>query len=144
MKKIRRLFLLLCLITAGAQSAWAELVHQQETVTINNQTYELSYSFSSYTDIGSHHAYLIDISGTNEEVVIPAKITNGGITYTVEGVGALIENNSMKTLRFQGSVIHMNIMSVLDSSKVLRFRQLNSHLTYLIGIKMVHVYFAPT
>ena len=104
LKQIRRLFLLLCLITAGAQSAWAQFYHQQETVTINNQTYELSYSFSSYTDIGSHHAYLIDISGTNEEVVIPAKITNGGITYTVEGVGALIENNSMKTLRFQGSV----------------------------------------
>lgn len=104
LKQIRRLFLLLCLITAGAQSAWAQFYHQQETVTINNQTYELSYSFSSYTDIGSHHAYLIDISGTNEEVVIPAKITNGGITYPVEGVGALIENNSMKTLRFQGSV----------------------------------------
>lgn len=104
MKQIRRLFLLLCLITAGAQSAWAQFYHQQETVTINNQTYELSYSFSSYTDIGSHHAYLIDISGTNEEVVIPAKITNGGITYPVEGVGALIENNSMKTLRFQGAV----------------------------------------
>ena len=99
MKQIRSLFLLLCLITAGAQSAWAQFYYtQQETVTINNQTYELSSFLSSY------YAYLVDISGSNEEVVIPSSIENGGISYSVVGVGALIENNSMKSLTFKGYI----------------------------------------
>lgn len=111
MKQIRRLFLLLCLITAGAQCTWAYYSYYQldNTVTINNLKYDL-YSYYLYDGNGyfntcvesRHYACLVDILGTNEEVVIPGKIGDNGVEYTVNTIGALIENNSIKSLTFQG------------------------------------------
>lgn len=150
MKQIRRLFLLLCLITAGAQCTWAYYSYYQldNTVTINNLKYDL-FSYYAYEVNGyvhtivesRHYACLVDILGTNEEVVIPGKIGDNGVEYTVNTIGALIENNSIKSLTFQGfadfflmklrgelglmhlGTIHINIKSILDSSKAHRFRQ---------------------
>jgi len=111
MKQIRRLFLLFCLITAGAQCTWAYYSYYQldNTVTINNLKYDL-FSYYAYEVNGyvhtivesRHYACLVDILGTNEEVVIPGKIGDNGVEYTVNTIGALIENNSIKSLTFQG------------------------------------------
>lgn len=105
MKQIRRLFLLLCLITAGAQSARAIYYVQGETVTINNLKYELyaCYDYHIILTI-SYYACLVDILGTNEEVVVPEMISDGKNNYNVQLIGALIENNSMKSLKFQSSI----------------------------------------
>ncbi|MBO7466740.1 MAG: hypothetical protein J6T94_03530 [Bacteroidaceae bacterium] len=99
MSKIKQLLLLLCLITAGVQSAWANY----ETVTINNLKYELfSLDFDSWGS--SHFACLVDILGDDVDVVIPIQIENGDQSYPVQLVGAFIENNNMKSLKFQGSI----------------------------------------
>ena len=105
MKQIRRLFLLLCLITAGAQSARAIYYVQGETVTINNLKYELyaAYDYHFVLTV-SYYACLVDILGTNEEVVVPEMISDGKNNYNVHLIGALIENNSMKSLKFQRSI----------------------------------------
>ena len=111
MKQIRRLFLLLCLITAGAQCTWAYYSNYKldKTVTINNLKYDL-FSYYAYEVNGyvhtcvesRHYACLVDILGTNEDVVIPGKIEDNGVEYTVNTIGTLIENNSIKSLTFQG------------------------------------------
>lgn len=114
MKQIRRLFLLLCLITAGAQCTWAYYSNYKldKTVTINNLKYDL-FSYYAYEVNGyvhtcvesRHYACLVDILGTNEDVVIPGKIEDNGVEYTVNTIGTLIENNSIKSLTFQGPAV---------------------------------------
>lgn len=105
LKQIRRLFLLLCLITVGAQSARAIYYVQGETVTINNLKYELYACYDYHIILTvSYYACLVDILGTNEEVVVPQTISDGKNNYCVQLIGALIENNSMKSLKFQSSI----------------------------------------
>lgn len=81
MKKIRRLFLLLCLITAGAQSAWAASTHPGakylETVTDSKGiTYEIFQEGVIF-----NYAWITHIESNETSLEIPGKVamSNGSL-----------------------------------------------------------------
>lgn len=122
MSKIKQLLLLLCLITAGVQSVWAD--NSLETVTIHNLKYEL-YNVPILGDEWNV-AFLVDILGDDEEVVIPTSIENGGTSYQVYSVDALIENNSMKSLKFQSNILFHSSFYYKDYSGCIKSTSLQT------------------
>ena len=69
MKQIRRLFLLLCLIIAGAQSAWAQNWTYYQTLENNNVLY---YHFKN----GNSNALSVVAIGASGDVTIPISVNN--------------------------------------------------------------------
>lgn len=96
MGNMRKLFLLLCLIIAGVQSAWAQTF--VKTYQYNNLTFDL-YSDALYFSV----AVLKEINGQETDVTVPAYIENEGRTYYVRCGEGTITNNYVKTLIFNGS-----------------------------------------
>ena len=80
MKQLKRLLLMLLLITVGAQSAWADDITY---ANVNGVTYALYPDFYS-----GDYAYMVNIVGTNEvkTIVVPERINSNGKTYFVAGV----------------------------------------------------------
>lgn len=107
MKKIRRLFLLLCLITAGAQCAWSQSQYflKSGSTTEGNLTFDL-YSYY-YSPGGLVHYYqetyaaLTGINGTDDIVVIPDTLSNGAIVRYLDGT---ISNSEVLKLIFKGKI----------------------------------------
>ena len=118
---IRKLFLLLCLITAGAQGVWADSEHWGNTraevkeLTVGNVVYELCYTYDVTYDLLSYDfdtgVYTTDVwVKSNEQyyasavrvnlsskgpIVIEDEISDGGITYPVKYVGLHTEEQSV-------------------------------------------------
>ena len=100
---IKQLILLLFLIM-GAQSALADLetgwvapIHR----TMGNLSFDL-YKFKTNTYInGDNVAVLTGISGTDENVVVPETVEDGGYTYSVGYIDGNIANDYVKTLTFK-------------------------------------------
>ena len=98
---MRKLFLLLCLITAGAQGVWAydfEIKGVQYTLytSSNGSTY-------------STYAVVTGYTGTAETLTIPEYVSNGSSTYRVYAIklnngDAPVDISSVKTLIFEGFV----------------------------------------
>ncbi len=101
MKHLQKLLLLLVLLVAGVQSAWAEqklhhaVVHD---VTIGKITYECCYIYNSYVqplfgeqtypDSREYYASIVAIAGnTLEDLEIPEYIFDGTQRYAVKYVG---------------------------------------------------------
>lgn len=107
MKQIRRLFLLLCLITAGAQCAWSQSQYflKSGSTTEGNLTFDL-YSYY-YSPGGLVHYYqetyaaLTGINGTDDIVVIPDTLSNGAIVRYLDGT---ISNSEVLKLIFKGKI----------------------------------------
>lgn len=103
MGNIRKLFLLLCLVTAGVQSSWADFV-SKGTVDFQNFTFDL---YEDNANTLPHIAALRAINGTEENVVLPSYVENGGKKYYVtcgacdESNNYKISNDYVKTLTFQ-------------------------------------------
>ena len=101
-KQIKRLFLLLCLITAGAQSVWAWKNYHVETldnIQINGVTYQLCHVYTRMASIypyyfgggyqedqtnlsEDYYASIVGITGSGA-IVIPDTIVDGGMKYCV-------------------------------------------------------------
>lgn len=100
---IKQLILLLFLIM-GAQSALADLetgwvapIHR----TMGNLSFDL-YKFKTNTYInGDNVAVLTGISGTDENVVVPETVEDGGQNYSVGYIDGNIANDYVKTLTFK-------------------------------------------
>ena len=107
MRRIKQFFFLLCLLVAGAQSAWA-----QKTCTFNNCTYNLyegyTYTYQGVTITGEPQAVLTGITGTAQDVVIPYSLEDGGTTYYVIRGSGTISNDNVKTLTFQSNIDFFN------------------------------------
>ena len=110
MGNIRKLFLLLALIVAGVQSAWATLDHWANNhadvtnVSVGGVTYEVCHTYVRQgiftTELGygyyekeydyytseRYYASVVGITGSGE-IVIPESITNGGVDYPVMYIG---------------------------------------------------------
>ena len=88
----------------GAQSALADLetgwvapIHR----TMGNLSFDL-YKFKTNTYIkGDNVAVLTGISGTDENVVVPETVEDGGYTYSVRYIDGNIANDYVKTLTFK-------------------------------------------
>ena len=111
LKQINRLLLLLCLIVAGAQNAWAENQYVYAGTRtegnlrfdIYHQYYYVNFLFAvSNGDI----AVLKGITGTAEEVTIPANLVEPGEMFgiPVRYANGTISNSYVKTLTFAGSI----------------------------------------
>lgn len=118
---IRKLFLLLCLITAGAQGVWAGSEHWGNTraevkeLTVGNVVYELCYTYDvtyyllSYDfDTGvyttnvwvksneQYYASAVRVNlSSGGPIVIEDNITDAGVTYPVKYVGLHTEEQSV-------------------------------------------------
>ena len=109
MRRIKHFFFLLCLLAAGAQSAWALAIKYEleGSCTIKNFTFDLYKYYvrewdSSYQYNPSHNiAVLTGINGTEENVSVPFSVENGNVTYYVKYGNGTISNNNVKTLTFQ-------------------------------------------
>ena len=111
MRRIKHFFFLLCLLVAGAQSAWAKDGYTfYRSCTFQNFTF-LLYTYSgditSYPDL----AVLAGINGTDENVTVPNYIEDGGTKYYVECGSDTISNNYVKTLTFQRSYNFSKVVS---------------------------------
>ncbi len=118
---MRNLFLLLCLITAGAQGVWAGSEHWGNTraevkeLTVGNVVYELCYTYDvtyyllSYDfDTGvyttnvwvksneQYYASAVRVNlSSGGPIVIEDNITDAGVTYPVKYVGLHTEEQSV-------------------------------------------------
>ena len=118
---MRKLFLLLCLITAGAQGVWAGSEHWGNTraevkeLTVGNVVYELCYTYDvtyyllSYDfDTGvyttnvwvksneQYYASAVRVNlSSGGPIVIEDNITDAGVTYPVKYVGLHTEEQSV-------------------------------------------------
>lgn len=109
-KQLRKLFLLMCLITAGVQSAWADdcyiFVKTCEVGNLTFDVYDYYYMGAYYSHISSKNiAVLKGIAGTEENVTIPYSIENGGENYFVNYIDGTVSNNFVKTLTFKNTTI---------------------------------------
>ncbi len=91
---MRKLFLLLTLIVAGAQSAWADTVYKfnRDTVQMNGVNYETIYlsTYSNFSVISSNSYYsasIISIPSGSTSISVPSEITIADKTYNVRSVG---------------------------------------------------------
>ena len=91
---MRKLFLLLALIVAGVQSAWADTVYKfnRDTVQMNGVNYETIYlsTYSNFSLISSNSYYsasIISIPSGSTSISVPSEITIADKTYNVRSVG---------------------------------------------------------
>ena len=102
-KQLRKLFLLICLIIAGVQSSWA-YYNRKGTFDFQNFTFIL---YEDEANTQPHIAAIKAINGTEENVIVPSYVENGGKKYYVTcGSGEQsnsfrISNDYVKTLTFQ-------------------------------------------
>ena len=127
MGNIRKLFLLLCLVTAGVQSSWADFV-SMGTVDFQNFTFDL---YEDDANTLPHIAALRAINGTEENVVLPSYVENGGKKYYVtcgacdESNNYKISNDYVKTLTFQEN---FDFNNYINPSSSYNFRYLRCYL----------------
>lgn len=123
-KKIKRFLLLLCLMTMGTAKVealeWPTTgYYPRGTITVDNLQFALVDYFEGHnvTAVTARYAWLIDITGEEETVVVPDMITDSyGMKYSVYGVGDAITNNNVKTLIFKGDIdFHFTTLRWYDS-----------------------------
>ena len=110
LKLIKRLFLL-CLIMAGTQNAWADNQYVYAgTRTEGNLRFDIYHQYNYVnvlyaTSIGDI-AVLKGITGTAEEVTIPAHLEEPGVIFGIPVLYAngTISNSYVKNLTFTGSI----------------------------------------
>ena len=91
---MRKLFLLLALIVAGVQSAWADTIYDfnRDTVQMNGVNYETIYlsSSSTFSLISSdlnYFASVLSIPSGSTSISVPSEITIDNKAYKVRSVG---------------------------------------------------------
>lgn len=95
-KQLRKLFLLICLITAGVQSAWGD-----NYFWINDVQYYIFNGTYSYVHVVSY-------TGDAETLTIPASVSDGSNTYSVKDIkihanGTPVDISSVRTLIIEGN-----------------------------------------
>ena len=95
-KQLRKLFLLMCLITAGVQSAWGD-----NYFWVNDVQYYISSGTYTYVQVVSY-------TGDSETLTIPASVSDGSNTYSVKGIknnsnGTPVDISSVRTLIIEGN-----------------------------------------
>lgn len=111
LKQLKKLLLMLLLITVGAQSAWADSQYVYAgTRTEGNLTFAIYHHYgvvnAIYTIQHTDIAVLTGITGTAEEVTIPAYLEESGLMFglPVQYANGTITNSYVKTLTFAGSI----------------------------------------
>ena len=111
LKQLKRLLLLLCLIVAGVQSAWADdrdVYTYYKTIEVNGLTYYLyTYEYKYHDAYGKWQKYVLPwriaslcgISGS-DNVDIPNKFDYGGYTYYVQYIGYWPDQQKSEDLTF--------------------------------------------
>lgn len=111
LKQLKRLLLLLCLIVAGVQSAWADdrdVYTYYKTIEVNGLTYYLyTYEYKYHDAYGKWQKYVLPwriaslcgISGS-DNVDIPNKFDYGGYTYYVQYIGYWPDQQMSEDLTF--------------------------------------------
>ena len=109
-----KIILLLCLVTAGVQSAWADGYYYgliKSGVEYGDLTFDVYYcsylnSQPLYVkkDPSSYLAVLKSIGGNASEVVVPATVEYDGETYKVGAIGGEVTNNSVYKLTFESDI----------------------------------------
>ena len=94
-----KIILLLCLVAAGVQSAWA----------LDPTFWVKDVGYYAYSLNGSDYVAVLSYKGSAETLTIPAYVTNGSKTYQVErvkyyGNEAPVDIPSVKTLIFEGGI----------------------------------------
>ena len=94
-----KIILLLCLVTAGVQGAWA----------LDPDFWGKDVGYYVYTSDGVEVVAVVAYRGKAETLTIPAYITNGSKTYQVEcvkfyGTEDPIDISTVKTLIFEGGI----------------------------------------
>ena len=95
-KQLRKLFLLICLITAGVQSAWGD-----DYFWLNDVQYYIFNGTYSYVHVVSY-------TGDAETLTIPASVSDGSNTYSVKDIkihanGTPVDISSVRTLIIEGN-----------------------------------------
>ena len=109
-KQIKRLFLLLFLIVAGAQSAWAKEFSEfhRFTHTMYGVNFELVYyewrenDHSTLRDYG-RYASIIDIPSGANAITIPEKLVYNAYTYDITSVGEHYAEPSISDYSLSGA-----------------------------------------
>lgn len=109
-----KIILLLGLVTAGVQSAWADgyyyglIKSGVEYGDLTFDVYDCSYLNSQplyvKKDPSSYLAVLKSIGGNASEVVVPATVEYDGETYKVGAIGGEVTNNSVYKLTFESDI----------------------------------------
>lgn len=94
-----KIILLLCLITAGVQSAWA----------LDPTFWVKDVGYYAYSLNGSDYVAVLSYRGNAETLTIPAYVTNGSKTYQVTSVKYYgnedpVDISTVKTLIFEGGI----------------------------------------
>ena len=95
-KQLRKLFLLICLITAGVQSAWGD-----NYFWVNDVQYYIFKGTYTYVEVVSY-------TGDAETLTIPASVSDGSNTYSVKDIknssnGTPVDISSVRTLIIEGN-----------------------------------------
>ena len=107
-----KIILLLCLVSAGVQSAWADeylyrLIKtgvQYGDLTFDVYNCELVGDGYSFKAPSYYLAVLKSIGGNADEVVVPAAVEYDGETYRVGAVDGQVTNNSVYKLTFESDI----------------------------------------
>ena len=107
-----KIILLLCLVTAGVQGAWADryVYRLIETgveygdLTFDVYNCELVGDGYSFKAPSYYLAVLKSIGGNADEVVVPAAVEYDGETYRVGAVDGQVTNNSVYKLTFESDI----------------------------------------
>ena len=107
-----KIILLLCLVSAGVQSAWADeyLYRLIKTgveygdLTFDVYNCELVGDGYSFKAPSYYLAVLKSIGGNADEVVVPAAVEYDGETYRVGAVDGQVTNNSVYKLTFESDI----------------------------------------
>jgi len=109
-----KIILLLGLVTAGVQGAWADgyyyglIKSGVEYGDLTFDVYDCSYLNSQplyvKKDPSSYLAVLKSIGGNASEVVVPATVEYDGETYKVGAIGGEVTNNSVYKLTFESDI----------------------------------------
>lgn len=111
---LAKLIILLGLVTAGVQGAWADgyyyglIKSGVEYGDLTFDVYDCSYLNSQplyvKKDPSSYLAVLKSIGGNASKVVVPATVEYDGETYKVGAIGGEVTNNSVYKLTFESDI----------------------------------------
>lgn len=107
-----KIILLLCLVTAGVQSAWAD-EYLYRLIKDNVEYGDLTFDVYNCELVGDGYsvkvpsyylAVLKSIGGNADEVVVPAAVEYDGETYRVGAIDGQVTNNSVYKLTFESDI----------------------------------------
>lgn len=107
-----KIILLLCLVTAGVQGAWADR-YLYRLIKDNVEYGDLTFDVYNCELVGDGYSFkapsyylavLKSIGGNADEVVVPAAVEYDGETYRVGAVDGQVTNNSVYRLTFESDI----------------------------------------